>query len=136
MFQTRRKSFLMYHVHRDTLLYFRNLPSFPSRVRIYILPHPVFHVGTLPGYWRQGYVPEAVGRVVNGARKPSLWGEVCCQWRYGLGVVAWVVGELDGDGLRCPFRNGVVKMFNGSLCLDALVEADEAHAFGETWKKW
>lgn len=136
MFQTRRKSLLVYQVNIDTLLLFRNQPSFPSRVGIYILPHPVFHVGTLPGYWRQGYVPEAVGRVVNGARKPSLWGEVSCQWRYGLGVVAWVVGELDGDGLRRPFRDGVVQMFNGSLCLDALVEADEAHAFGETWKRW
>lgn len=110
--------------------------SFPSRFRIYILPHPVFDVGTLPGYGRQGYVPEAVGRVVNGARKPSLRGEVGSQGRDSLGVVAWIVGELDGDGLRCPLRNSVVQMLDGPLSLDALVEADEANAFGETWKRW
>lgn len=56
------------------------------------------------------------------------------QGRDGLGVVAGVVGELDGDGLRGALGNGAVQLGDGALGLDPLVEPDESDSLRETYK--
>lgn len=67
------------------------------------------------------------------AEAPSCLGrEVRCQGRYCLVVVARVVGELDGDGLGRALRDRAVQLLDRPLCLDALVEPDEAHSLRQT----
>ena len=70
------------------------------------------------------------GRVQGAPEGPpgGLRGEVGGEGRDGLGVVARVVGELDGDGLRGALWHSPVQLLDGALGLDALVEADEAHS--------
>ena len=67
----------------------------------------------------EGRPPRRLGRQVRG------------QGRDRLGVVARVVGELDGDGLAGAVGDGAVELADGALGLHALVEADEAHALGK-----
>ena len=74
------------------------------------------------------------GRVERAPEGPpgGLRGEVGGEGRDGLGVVAGVVGELDGDGLGGALGHRPVQLLDGPLGLDALVEADEAHSLGES----
>lgn len=64
--------------------------------------------------------------MVDGAGESALRRQVGGQRWYGLGVVARVVGELDGDLLDASVRNGVVQLVDGPLGLMSLVEPDEA----------
>jgi len=59
----------------------------------------------------------------------SLGRQVSCQGRDGLGVVAGVVGELDGDRLRGTLGDRSIELGDGSLRLDTLVKPDEANTF-------
>ena len=74
--------------------------------------------------------------VVDWAHEPpSMW-QVGSHGGDGQRVLvgAGRVGELDGDGFGRPLRDGTVELFDGALRLLALVEADEAYPFGQSWK--
>lgn len=82
-------------------------------------------------------VPEPVGRVVDGAGEATLRRYVGSRQgrRERLGVGARVVGELDGDGLEVAIGNRIVQVLDSALRFAALVEANEAHSLGNTWRQ-
>ena len=64
-----------------------------------------------------------------------LRAQECGQWWQRLGVVARVVGELDGDGLGGALGDGAIQLLDRSLSLDALIKTDEADTLRQTFKK-
>ena len=89
----------------------------------------------VPGAGHGDVVPESARRVVDRAAQPARQRQVRRQRRQALGVVAGVVGELDGDGLGAALRHGAVQLVDGPLGLDTLVEPDEADALGEACRR-
>lgn len=68
---------------------------------------------------------------MNRSRETALRRKVSREGRNSFGVVTWVVGKLDRDGLGSSLRHGVVQMLNGALSFDPLIEPHEADAFGK-----
>lgn len=80
--------------------------------------------------------PEAAGLVVNGPREAAvrLRRQIGGERRQRLvQVAARIVGELDGDRLAGALGRGAVQRLDGALRLGALVEPNEADAFGQPW---
>ena len=77
-------------------------------------------------------VPEALGLLRQGPGVPPV-GRLVELGQQGLaGLLAGVVGELDGDGLGGAGRLLPVQALDGLLGLYPLIKADEAHAPGAT----
>lgn len=72
---------------------------------------------------------------VNGATKGrpagGLRGQIGCQGRDGLGIVAGIVGKLDRHRFSGSLWDGAVQLLNRSLSLDSLIESDEAYSLGQ-----
>ena len=72
--------------------------------------------------------------MVDRTAQPASQRQVRGQRRQPLGVVARVVGELDGDGLGAAVGHRAVQLVDGTLSLDALVEPDEPDALRQAYR--
>ena len=65
----------------------------------------------------------------------SLRCKISSKRGYSLGIVAWVVGKFNSNGLCGAFWNGTIELLDGPLSFNALIESDESNAFREPWNR-
>ena len=94
---------------------------------ITLCPPPSTLCASLPS---RASSPEPLGLVVQGPRVTPVGGLVQLGQQGLAGLLAGVVGELDGDGLGGAGRLLTVQALDGLLSLYPLIKADEAHAPG------
>lgn len=80
-----------------------------------------------------GNLPEPLCLVVYGAPEAARLVLVELRQQLTLLDLVGVGGELDRDWLRGARRDVAVEVFDGILCLRALVESDESHAPRHAW---
>ena len=89
----------------------------------------------IPGDRWHRYVPEPIGRMMNGTGEAALWWQIGCQWCQSLCIITGIVGELYGYGFCRALGNSVVQVFDRPLGLYALVVSDKPYSFGQTCRR-
>ena len=89
----------------------------------------------IPGDRWHRYVPEPIGRVVNGTGETALRRQVGGQRCQRFCIITRIIGELDCYGFGRALRYSVMQVFDRTFGLNALVVPHKTHAFGQTCRR-